>query len=69
MEIDNENDEKDEKDLDALDIEIPILTSARVSGSTRNLSALDMRARKSHQRVAYQPFSEEQLRGKSSSRT
>jgi type III restriction enzyme len=57
VEIDNEN---DKKDLDALDIEIPVLTP-RAYREYKNLSALDVAALP-HQRVAYQQFTEEQQR-------
>jgi len=57
VEIDKEN---DKKDLEVLDIEIPILTP-RVYREYKNLSDLDVGAL-SHQRVAYLQFSEEQQR-------
>jgi type III restriction enzyme len=57
VEIDNEN---DRKDLDALDIEIPILTP-RVYREYKNLGTLNVGAQP-YQRVAYQQFSEEQQR-------
>ncbi len=57
VEIDDEN---DRKDLDALDIEIPILTP-RVYREYKNLSALNAGAQE-YQRVAYQQFSKEQQR-------
>jgi type III restriction enzyme len=57
VEVDNAN---DKKDLDALDIEIPILTP-RVYREYKNLSALDAAAQ-SYQRVAYLEFTEEQQR-------
>ena len=57
VEIDTEN---GEKDLEALDIEIPILTP-RVYREYKNLSSLDVR-NLPHQRVAYLQFSEEQQR-------
>jgi type III restriction enzyme len=57
VEIDTEN---EKKDLEALDIEIPVLT-ARVYREYKNLAALDVTAMP-HQRVAYLQFSEEQQR-------
>jgi len=57
VEIDNEN---EKKDLEALDIEIPILTP-RVYREYKNLSALNAGAQ-TYQRVLYQQFSEEQQR-------
>jgi type III restriction enzyme len=57
VEIDNEN---AKKDMDALDIEIPVLTP-RTYREYKNLSALDPSALP-HQRVAYQQFSAEQQR-------
>ncbi|MGH9742203.1 MAG: DEAD/DEAH box helicase family protein [Candidatus Acidiferrum sp.] len=57
VEIDTEN---EKKDLEALDIEIPILTP-RVYREYKNLSSLDVR-NLPHQRVAYLQFSEEQQR-------
>ena len=57
VEIDNEN---KKKDLEALDIEIPILTP-RVYREYKNLSALNAGAQ-TYQRVLYQQFSEEQQR-------
>lgn len=57
VEIDNEN---VKKDIDALDIEIPVLTP-RVYREYKNLSALDVGAL-GHQRVAYLQFSEEEQR-------
>jgi type III restriction enzyme len=57
VEIDNEN---EKKDLEALDIEVPILTP-RVYREYKNLSALDVGAQQ-YQRVLYQQFSEEQQR-------
>src|SRR6266850_76556 len=57
VEIDQEN---NKKDLEALDIEIPILTP-RVYREYKNLAALDVAALP-HQRVAYQEFTEEQQR-------
>jgi type III restriction enzyme len=57
VEIDQEN---DQKDLDALDIEIPLLTP-RIYREYKNLSNLDERALP-HQRVAYRQFSTEEQR-------
>ena len=57
VEIDNEN---AKKDMEALDIEIPVLTP-RVYREYKNLRALDVGTME-HQRVAYQQFSEEQQR-------
>ena len=57
VEIDKEN---EKKDIEALDIEIPVLTP-RVYREYKNLSALDTGAQ-GHQRVAYLQFSEEQQR-------
>ncbi len=57
VEIDKEN---DKKDIDALDIEIPVLTP-RVYREYKNLSDLDVSAL-GHQRVAYRQFSEEEQR-------
>ncbi len=57
VEIDHEN---EEKDIEALDIEIPVLTP-RVYREYKNLSNLDVGAL-SHQRVAYLQFSEEEQR-------
>ncbi len=57
VEIDKEN---EKKDLDALDIEIPILTP-RVYREYKNLGGLDVGAF-GHQRVAYLQFSEEEQR-------
>jgi len=57
VEIDNEN---TKKDMEALDIEIPVLTP-RVYREYKNLGTLDVSAMP-HQRVAYQQFSEEQQR-------
>jgi type III restriction enzyme len=57
VEIDKEN---VKKDIDALDIEIPVLTP-RVYREYKNLSALDVGAL-GHQRVAYRQFSEEEQR-------
>ncbi len=57
VEVDNEN---EKKDIDALDIEIPVLTP-RVFREYKNLGALDVGAL-GHQRVAYLQFSEEEQR-------
>jgi type III restriction enzyme len=57
VEIDTEN---EKKDLDALDIEIPILTP-RVYREYKNLNALDVAAA-GHRCVAYLQFSEEEQR-------
>ncbi len=57
VEIDKEN---DKKDIDALDIEIPVLTP-RVYREYKNLGDLDVGAL-GHQRVAYLQFSEEEQR-------
>jgi type III restriction enzyme len=57
VEIDKEN---DKKDIDALDIEVPVLTP-RVYREYKNLGALDVGAQ-GHQRVAYRQFSEEEQR-------
>jgi type III restriction enzyme len=57
VEIDNEN---TKKDMEALDIEIPVLTP-RVYREYKNLGTLDVRAMP-HQRLAYLQFSEEQQR-------
>jgi len=57
VEIDKEN---DKKDLDALDIEIPLLTP-RVYREYKNLSDLDVSGQ-GHLRVNYRQFSEEQQR-------
>ena len=57
MEIDNEN---DKKDIEALDIEIPVLTP-RIYREYKNLADLDASAME-HQRVLYQQFSEEEQR-------
>ena len=57
VEVDQEN---VQKDIDALDIEIPVL-SPRVYREYKNLSELDVSAM-AHQRVAYLQFSEEQQR-------
>jgi len=57
VEVDKEN---EKKDIDALDIEIPVLTP-RVYREYKNLGALDVGAL-GHQRVAYLQFSEEEQR-------
>lgn len=57
VEVDKEN---EKKDIDALDIEIPVLTP-RVYREYKNLGALDVGAM-GHQRVAYLQFSEAQQR-------
>ena len=57
VEVDNEN---EKKDLDALDIEIPVLTP-RVYREYKKLSDLDVN-KQVHQRVAYLQFSEEEQR-------
>ena len=57
VEIDNEN---TKKDMEALDIEIPVLTP-RVYREYKNLGTLDVTAML-HQRVAYLQFTEEQQR-------
>jgi type III restriction enzyme len=57
VEVDEEN---EQKDLDALDIEIPVLTP-RVYREYKNLASLDLGAA-GHQRVAYLQFSEEEQR-------
>ncbi len=57
VEVDNEN---EKKDIDALDIEIPVLTP-RVYREYKNLADLDASAM-GHQRQMYQQFSEEQQR-------
>jgi len=57
VEVDKEN---EKKDLDALDIEIPILTP-RVYREYKNLNDLDVSA-PGNQRVAYLKFSEEEQR-------
>lgn len=57
VEVDQDN---EKKDLDALDIEIPVLTP-RVYREYKNLADLDVSALK-HQRVIYQQFSEEEQR-------
>ena len=57
VEVDKEN---EKKDIDALDIEIPVLTP-RVYREYKNLNDLDVAAL-GHQRVAYLQFSEEEQR-------
>ncbi|MDP3046089.1 MAG: type III restriction endonuclease subunit R, partial [Chloroflexota bacterium] len=57
VEVDKEN---SKKDLDALDIQIPVLTP-RVYRQYKNLSELEVSAL-GHQRVAYLQFSEEEQR-------
>ncbi|MCH7939948.1 MAG: type III restriction endonuclease subunit R, partial [Candidatus Marinimicrobia bacterium] len=57
IEVDNEN---EKKDIDALDIEIPVLTP-RIYREYKNLADLDTSAF-GHQIVTYQQFSEEELR-------
>ena len=57
VEIDSEN---DKKDIEALDIEMPVLTP-RIYREYKNLGALDTSAMK-HQPVPYQQFSVEQQR-------
>lgn len=57
VEVDNEN---SDKDIDALDIEIPLLTP-RVYRDYKNLGDLDIAGMK-FQTVAYQQFSEEEQR-------
>ena len=57
VEIDNEN---DKKDIEALDIEIPVLTP-RNYREYKNLADLDASAME-HQRVPYRQFSEEEQR-------
>lgn len=57
IEIDKEN---EKKDIDALDIEIPLL-SPRVYREYKNLSDLDVHALE-HQKVLYMQFSEEEQR-------
>jgi type III restriction enzyme len=57
VEVDTAN---EKKDIDTLDIEIPVLTP-RVYREYKNLSTLDIAAL-GHQRVAYLQFSEEQQR-------
>ncbi len=57
VEVDKDN---VKKDIDALDIEIPVLTP-RVYREYKNLSALDV-STQGHQRVAYRQFSDEEQR-------
>jgi type III restriction enzyme len=57
VEIDLEN---KKKDIEALDIEIPVLTP-RIYRDYKNLATLDLEALR-HQRIEYQEFSEEQQR-------
>lgn len=57
VEVDNED---PDKDLDALDIEIPVLTP-RIYREYKNLADLDVSSF-SHQKVIYQSFSEEEQR-------
>jgi type III restriction enzyme len=57
VEVDKEN---EKKDIEALDIEIPVLTP-RVYREYKNLAALNIGAL-GHQRVLYQQFSEEEQR-------
>ncbi|MCR9193755.1 MAG: DEAD/DEAH box helicase family protein [Hyphomonas sp.] len=57
VEIDNEN---DKKDIEALDIEIPVLTP-RIYREYKNLADLDISAME-HQRVPCRQFSEEEQR-------
>ena len=57
VEVDKEN---EKKNLDALDIEIPVLTP-RIYREYKNLGDLDVRAQ-GHQRVAYLQFSDAQQR-------
>jgi type III restriction enzyme len=57
VEVDNE---KEKKDITALDIEIPVLTP-RVYREYKSLGDLDMAAM-GHQRLTFQQFSEEQQR-------
>lgn len=57
VEIDNEN---TKKDIDALDIEIPVLTP-RVYREYKNLGGLDVTAL-GHKKVAYRQFTEEEQR-------
>ena len=57
VEVDQEN---VQKDIEALDIEIPVLTP-RVYREYKNLAGLDVGAM-GHQRVAYRQFSEEEQR-------
>ena len=57
VEIDNEN---DKKDIEALDIEVPVLTP-RIYREYKNLAYLDTNAM-GHQRVPYRQFSDEEQR-------
>lgn len=57
VEIDNEN---DKKDIEALDIEIPVLTP-RIYREYKSLADLDISTME-HQRVPYRQFSEEEQR-------
>jgi len=57
VEVDNEN---TDKDIEKLDIEIPVLTP-RIYREYKNLDSLDV-GRFGHQKVAYLEFSEEQQR-------
>jgi type III restriction enzyme len=57
VEVDKEN---DKKDIDALDIEIPVLTP-RIYREYKNMGTLDVGAQ-GHQRVVYLQFSEEEQR-------
>lgn len=57
IEVDNEN---ASKDIEQLDIEIPVLT-ARIYREYKNLSDLDVRSL-SHKKVEYKTFSEEEKR-------
>ncbi len=57
VEVDNEN---DKKDIDALDIEIPILTP-RIYREYKNLNDLDIYAM-GHQKIIYLEFSKEEQR-------
>ena len=57
VEVDNDN---EKKDIDALDIEIPVLTP-RIYREYKNLADLDASSM-GHQRQIYQQFSEEQQR-------
>lgn len=57
VEVDNEN---TQKDIDALDIEIPVMTP-RVYREYKNIADLDITAL-SHKKVAYRHFSEEEQR-------
>lgn len=57
IEVDKHN---EEKDVEALDIEIPVLTP-RMYREYRNLSDLDVHALQ-HQKVSYQQFTEEEQR-------